>query len=171
MPSPRGDAAQRRSRSAQPDQSLRGLRGRIPPPRPRRSREPCGAVARPRFTVLDWLHVGGTGVRTAGRYDRALERLANAQRLSGNNSKTISLRGYILARIGLTHEARAALEDLAITAATTYVPPYAAALIHAGLGDRKATFEWLERAYAVRDIHLVLLRIDRSGILIVAILV
>ena len=95
-----------------------------------------------------------------GRYDRALERLANAQRLSGNNSKTISLRGYILARIGLTHEARAALEDLAITAATTYVPPYAAALIHAGLGDRKATFEWLERAYAVRDIHLVLLRID-----------
>ena len=95
-----------------------------------------------------------------GKYDRALERLANARRLSGNNSKTISLSGYILARTGLTHEARAALEDLAITAATTYVPPYAAALIHAGLGDRKATFEWLERAYAVRDIHLVLLRID-----------
>ena len=95
-----------------------------------------------------------------GKYDRAFERLACAQRLSGNNSKTISLRGYILARTGLTHEARATLEDLATTAATTYVPPYAAALIHAGLGDRKATFEWLERAYTVRDIHLVLLRID-----------
>ena len=95
-----------------------------------------------------------------GTYDRALERLANARRLSGNNSKTISLRGYILAKTGLTHEASAALDDLALNSAATYVPPYAAALIHVGLGDRDATVEWLERAYAVRDIHLVLLRID-----------
>ncbi len=28
-------------------------------------REPCGAVARPRVTVLDWIHIGGAGVRTA----------------------------------------------------------------------------------------------------------
>jgi TolB-like protein/Flp pilus assembly protein TadD len=95
-----------------------------------------------------------------GRYDRALERLTNARHLSGNNSKAISLRGYILARTGRIHEARAALEDLAPNTAATYVPPYATALIHAGLGDRDATFEWLERACAVRDIHLVLLRID-----------
>ena len=33
-------------------------------------------------------------------YDRAIESLSIVQRLSGNNSKTISLRGYILARIG-----------------------------------------------------------------------
>ena len=104
--------------------------------------------------------LAGQAYERLGKCDRALERLANARRLSGNNSKTISLSGYILARTGLTHEARAALEDLAITAATTYVPPYAAALIHAGLGDREAIFDWLERAYAVRDIHLVLLRID-----------
>jgi TolB-like protein/Flp pilus assembly protein TadD len=93
-----------------------------------------------------------------GEYDRALEMVTNAQRLSGNNSKTISLRGYILARTGVTHEARAALEELMSN--TTYVPPYAAALIHAGRDDRDATFEWLERACAVRDIHLVLLTID-----------
>ena len=95
-----------------------------------------------------------------GNYDRALERLATARHLSGNNSKTISLRGYILARTGRSQEARAALDELTPNTAATYVPPYAAALIHAGLGDRDAAFEWLERAYAVRDIHLVLLTID-----------
>ena len=36
-----------------------------------------------------------------------------------------------------------------------YVPPYAIALVYAGLGQRDAAFEWLERAYEVRDVHLV----------------
>jgi hypothetical protein len=85
-------------------------------------------------------------------YDRAIESLTIAQRLSGNNSKTISLRGYILARVGRTHEARAALEHLTAKVAVTYVPAYAVALVHAGLGDRDAIFEWLERAYVERDV-------------------
>jgi TolB-like protein len=93
-------------------------------------------------------------------YDRAIESLTIAQRLSGNNSKTISLRGYILARVGRTHEARAALEHLTAKAVVTYVPAYAVALVQAGLGDREAIFEWLERAYVERDVHLVLLMID-----------
>jgi tetratricopeptide (TPR) repeat protein len=95
-----------------------------------------------------------------GARDRALEAVSKAQHLSGKNSKTISLRGYVLARVGLAREARLALEELGPDTRAGYVPPYASALIHAGLGDRDATFEWLERAYAARDIHLVLLRTD-----------
>ncbi len=34
------------------------------------------------------------------------------------------------------------------------------ALIYAGLGERDATFEWLERAYAARDVHLICLPVD-----------
>ena len=41
-----------------------------------------------------------------------------------------------------------------------YVPPYALALLHAGLDEREAALECLERAYDVHDVHLVLLVID-----------
>ena len=47
-----------------------------------------------------------------GQADLALEALADAARLSGGNSKAISLRGYILARSGRANEAREVLRTL-----------------------------------------------------------
>ena len=41
-----------------------------------------------------------------------------------------------------------------------YVPPYALALVHAGLGERDAVFEWLDRAFDVHDVHLIYLLVD-----------
>ena len=41
-----------------------------------------------------------------------------------------------------------------------YVPPYATALVQAGLGDREAAFAALERAFAARDVHLMYLPTD-----------
>ena len=41
-----------------------------------------------------------------------------------------------------------------------YVPPYATALVHAGLRDREAVFEWLEKAYTAHDVHLAFLTVD-----------
>jgi hypothetical protein len=40
------------------------------------------------------------------------------------------------------------------------MPPYAMALVHAGLGERDAVFEWLDKAYAARDVHLIFLPVD-----------
>ena len=40
------------------------------------------------------------------------------------------------------------------------MPPYAIALVHAGLGERDAVFEWLDKAYDARDIHLIYLPVD-----------
>lgn len=95
-----------------------------------------------------------------GQMDRALESLAAAARLSDQNSKTTSFRGYFLARNGQVNEARQVLSALETASRTRYVPPYAIALIHAGLRDWDAAFEWLGRAYDARDTHLIFLTVD-----------
>ena len=95
-----------------------------------------------------------------GSRDRALEDLTRAESFSGRNSKAISLRGYVLAKSGRAAEAREVVKTLHDLARDQYVPPAAIALVHAGLGDRDAVFEWLDRAYAARDVHLIYLPVD-----------
>jgi hypothetical protein len=41
-----------------------------------------------------------------------------------------------------------------------YVPPYARALIHLGLGEKDKVFECLRQAFEVRDVHLNFLPVD-----------
>jgi TolB-like protein/DNA-binding winged helix-turn-helix (wHTH) protein/Flp pilus assembly protein TadD len=102
----------------------------------------------------------GQALEELGDHDLALKALAAAARLSGQNSKPISLTGYILGRSGHTAEARDLLGALEMASRHRYVPPYALALAHAGLGDADAVFEWLGRAYAARDVHLMFLTVD-----------
>jgi hypothetical protein len=49
------------------------------------------------------------------------------------------------------------LRTLEVRSTDHYVPPYALALVHAGLGHREAVFDWLSRAHSGRDVHLILL--------------
>lgn len=79
--------------------------------------------------------------------------------MSGN-SKPISLRGYILARQHRTDDARDVLRTLEAIARERYVPAYAMALVHAGLDDHDAAFEWLERAFQAGDVHLLFVPAD-----------
>ena len=102
----------------------------------------------------------GQAMEQLGQHDAALEALSSAVRLSARNSKPVSLEGYVLARAGRTAEARAVLTALEAESRERYVPPYAMALVHAGLGDDDATFHWLERAYAAHDVHLIYLTVD-----------
>lgn len=95
-----------------------------------------------------------------GQTDLALEALADATRLSGANSKPVSVRGYVLARTGRGAEAREILRFLEARSKERYVPPYAFALVHAGLGDSASVFTWLDKAYAERDVHLMYLTVD-----------
>jgi len=96
-----------------------------------------------------------------GETDLALESLADAARFSGGeNSKTLSFRGYVMGRLGRRVEAEEALRALAAASATRYVPPYASALVHAGLGNSQAVFEWLDRAFTMRDVNLIFLPSD-----------
>lgn len=95
-----------------------------------------------------------------GRYAEALTAFDNAARYSVGNSKATAFRAWALAKVGRVEEARAAIADLQARGQEKYVPPYAIALIHAGLGERDAALDWLERAWVVRDIHLFFVPVD-----------
>ena len=102
----------------------------------------------------------GQAYEQLGQYELALDALTTATRFSGDNSKAVSVRAYTLAKAGRAREAREVLDTLEAISRKRYVPPYAFALIYAGLGERDAVFEWLERAYAARDVHLIFLTVD-----------
>jgi hypothetical protein len=89
-----------------------------------------------------------------------LDALRQAAPLCNGNSKVIGLRGYVLAKLGRGGEAREVLNTLEEVSRERYVPPYATALIHAGLGERDAAFQWLDRAFEAHDVHLVLIGVD-----------
>ena len=103
----------------------------------------------------------GQALRQIGQLDAALEALTTAGRFSNYNSKTMSFRGHLLANAGRAAEAREVLRTLeTVQQGGKYVPPYAMAFITLGLGDKDATFEWLERALAAHDVHLMFLTVD-----------
>jgi TolB-like protein/DNA-binding winged helix-turn-helix (wHTH) protein/Flp pilus assembly protein TadD len=115
-------------------------------------------VVDPEFWIGHFLL--GEAAERLDQDELALEELAASARLSGGNSKALALRGFVLAGLGRTKEAREVLDTLAAVRQARYVPPYATALIHAGLGETTAAFEWLDRAYDVRDVHVVYLPVD-----------
>ena len=102
----------------------------------------------------------GQALERMNRPEPALEALTKAGQFSGQNSKPVALRGYILGKTGRAAEARDVLTTLQTAARERYVPPYAIALVHAGLGETDAVFESLERAYLERDVHLIFVTVD-----------
>ena len=97
---------------------------------------------------------------SAGEPELALDALSEAAKFANGNSKVPSLRGYVLAEIGRIDAARDVIRELDARGRERYVPPYATALVHAGLGDREAAFAALERAFVERDVHLMYLPTD-----------
>ena len=94
----------------------------------------------------------------SGRAEVALEALT---KVASRDTGGLALRGYILAKQGHVSDAREVLAGLATIAADRgYVPPSYVALVHAGLGNRAEVFEWLDKAYAARDVHLIFLPVD-----------
>ena len=102
----------------------------------------------------------GQALQQLGRIEEALQALAEASRLSASNSKPLSLSAYTLAAAGRVSEARAVLSEMEEGSRVRYVPPYAIALVHAGLNDDRRAFEFLEQAAMMRDAHLIYVIVD-----------
>ena len=92
-----------------------------------------------------------------GRTDLALQALTKVRH---PGTGTLAFRGYLFAKQGQASEARDVLGALEAVARDTYVPPSRVALVYAGLGEREAVLDWLEKAYAARDVNLIFLPVD-----------
>ena len=158
------EAAMRRARELDPTDALsEGLSSVVAS----QDRDSAAALDHAhRAIALDsglWISYTGLAAayELAGDHALALEALLDAARLpGGGNSKVLSLKGYVLARLGRSDAAREVLATLGAVSRDRYMPPYASALVYAGLEEPDAMFEALDNAYAVRDVHLIYLPVS-----------
>jgi TolB-like protein/Tfp pilus assembly protein PilF len=91
-----------------------------------------------------------------GQYDQAIQEF---QRL-GNVPHALGHMGNAYARAGRTSQAREIIPKLKTHVDTSGIGRYEIALVYAGLHENDKAFEWLEKAYQVRDKGLTYLKAD-----------
>jgi DNA-binding winged helix-turn-helix (wHTH) protein/tetratricopeptide (TPR) repeat protein len=95
-----------------------------------------------------------------GRGEQAVEALAEAVEVSEDDPLPRSVLGYLYGVSGRAREALEAAAELRQLAAQRYVSAYNVSMIFAGLKQEGPAFEWLERAFADRDVWLSWLAVD-----------
>jgi TolB-like protein/DNA-binding winged helix-turn-helix (wHTH) protein/Tfp pilus assembly protein PilF len=98
--------------------------------------------------------------RERGERDREIAELRRAVELTGNSAYMRAHLAYGLALAGDRDRAQAIRRELEAEGRERYAPPYHFALIAAGLGDRSAVVEWLQRAFADRSGWMVFLAVQ-----------
>lgn len=130
------------------------------------SRDPQAALELSRQAVANnpgfwvgYFHLGRT-YRALGENTVALQAFSDADRLSGGNSKALSSKALLLLTLDRESEARDVLDEMLAQSERRYFPPYALALVYAALGDKELAFDYVERAIAAHDVHLISLPAD-----------
>ena len=95
-----------------------------------------------------------------GLHEEAVRVLGRAVELSEGHALAVSGLGHAYAAAGQADNARQQLERLRRLAAERYVSHYNLAVVHAGLGERGAALDLLERAFEHRDVWLVWLKVN-----------
>ncbi|MDQ3222402.1 MAG: tetratricopeptide repeat protein, partial [Gemmatimonadota bacterium] len=90
----------------------------------------------------------------AGDPRAAIASLRHATELGDFYPQITGTLGSAYAALGDRPAALKVLADLRKRSAKEYIPPFAFAVVYAGLGDRDRGLEWLERGIAERDIFL-----------------
>ena len=108
----------------------------------------------PTHTIL------GTLYQQTGKPDAVIEEYRRAYRLSGGNIVQLANQGFVFGRTGRRVEAQQIITTMKQISQSRYVPPFAFALVYTALGEHDTAFQWLEKAYEVRDLGLVFLPVD-----------
>lgn len=98
------------------------------------------------------------GLAHAGKrdFDQALECLRRAEALDPG-PMTLGYLGHVLALAGQRTQALSVMARMRAMSKTRYVGPVDFAIVHAGLGERDAAFQWFETAFQRRNhgVHII----------------
>ena len=112
----------------------------------------------PDFSVAHW----GLGLafEQKERFEEAISELRKAVAVSGGNLSLMAALGHAYAVSGRRELATKILQELKQLSKQKYVPAYAIAEIHAGLGENDLALHWLEKAREERSYYMLLLKVD-----------
>jgi TolB-like protein/Flp pilus assembly protein TadD len=95
-----------------------------------------------------------------GKYADAIAQIQKGLDLSGGESEMAGALGHAFAAAGRRDEAEKLVAELKERSTRQYVAPFDIALIYAGLGEKNATFEWLNKAYEDRSSWFTWMAVD-----------
>ncbi len=95
-----------------------------------------------------------------GQYALAIPEFEQAVLLSGGDPYYEGSLGHAYGASGAPDKARGVLRNLRSRPGNQYVPPYAVALVYAGLGENDQAFRWLQKAVEERSTPMVFFRSD-----------
>ena len=102
----------------------------------------------------------GMALEQKAMFREAAREIQKAIDLAGPDPNFQASLGHVYAALGRTQEVRKLLHQLAEEAQQSYVSPYHAAVLYAGLGESDKAFERLDQAARERSTLLVYLRKD-----------
>ena len=94
------------------------------------------------------------------QYAEAARAFQQALKVAPQTPRLLGALGHVYGRWGKRPEALRVVDEMAEMARTRYVAPFDFALVHLGLDNREAAFDWLEQAHKSRSYELVSLKVD-----------
>jgi serine/threonine protein kinase/Flp pilus assembly protein TadD len=101
----------------------------------------------------------GAAYTQQGLYPEAIIELKKAVALSEGSPMLIGHVGHAYGLAGMSADATRTLAELKTLSEREYVPASATALVYAGLGNKAAALDWLDRAYDEHDFALVFINV------------
>ena len=95
-----------------------------------------------------------------GNNDEGLKNIKQSLDMSEGNIRMLATLGYAYAKIGKRAEAERIIGQLREQSKQRYISPYFIATIYAGLDEKDAAFEWLEKAFEERHPYLILMGVE-----------
>lgn len=102
----------------------------------------------------------GLSYSMLGQHDTAIAALEKGLRASEGNSEMLAQVALACGRAGRRERALQILRELRGRSRGQHISPFYFALVHAGLGERQQTIDWLEIAYRQREWLLAVLKTD-----------